>query len=129
MTRRPSRTLVWEPHPPADQGIQTAGVQALQAAADRGLTRHHTAKTQRRQLTRSGVGGPLGDPQERLCTGESRGQREGEDPGDGVAHPATFPRIGHLLQALPQPGRCGRDLPQLAEFRVAVINKDRRRGR
>jgi len=118
-----------QPHPPADQGVQTAGVQALQTAADRGLTRHHTAKTQRRQLTRSGVGGPLGDAQERLGAGQRRGQRHGNDPGDGVAHPAPFPRIPHLLQALQQPGRCGRNCRQLAEYGVTVINKDGRRGR
>lgn len=94
-----------------------------------GLTRHHTAQPQRRELAGTGVGRPLGDRQERLGAGQRRGQRYGEDPGDRVAHPAAFPRIGHLLQALQQPRRCGRDLPQLAEFRVAVINKDRRRGR
>jgi len=47
--------------------------------ADRGLTRHHPTQTERREFAGTGVGGPLGDAQERLCAGEGCGQREGED--------------------------------------------------
>ena len=43
MTRRPSSMLVCSHIHPADQAIQTTRVQALQTAADRGLTPHHTA--------------------------------------------------------------------------------------
>jgi hypothetical protein len=69
----------------------------------------------------AGISYPLADGHKRLCTRQGGSQGEGDDPGDRMTHTPALARIGHLLQALPQSGRGGRDLTQFAEHRVIVI--------
>ena len=111
-----------QPHPRADQLIQPVGGQALQAAADRRLRRHRSADTEPGQYLRRSVGGPLGDRDERLRSGQRGAQRHREHRGQAMPHAPRLTRIGYPLQRLQQARRGGRNVGQLADQWVGVVD-------
>ncbi|GAA1113760.1 hypothetical protein GCM10009663_63180 [Kitasatospora arboriphila] len=70
------------------------------------------------QHMRPGVGDPLADRQQRRRAGQHRASGQREDGDQGMAHSAWVAGVGHLCQALQQPGYLlgGGELQMLAEL-------------
>jgi hypothetical protein len=113
-----------QPHPRPDQLIELVGCEPLQAAADGRLGRDRTGDAEPGQRLRCGVGGPFGDRDERLRTRYHRRQRHRQHPGQAVSNPAPLARVRHARQQLDQPVRRGRNLSQLAQQRVGVVDNN-----
>lgn len=105
------------PQPGAEDRVQRRCVKTGQRASDRRLRGDSALRcTQGSKEILIGVSSPLADRGERLGAGRDRGDRDSQDPWQGVPNPARAPRIGDRGQQIQQ-RRGRRDTKKLTGHR------------